>query len=781
MKRVLTIISYWMSALALVGMVACNKVPDNVSPDYDPDSNTVKAQFVLSVSTEGASTKMTAETVQRDGNPFRGMANAHLYTFTIDDKFKGAQGGYYIFNPDADATLKPTRDFNLGTLVAAKEITADNHKRVVQLAVPLDMNSVMIYGKAPKTGTALDAEVGAVEMTLPTASTSLNSASFQLKNRLKDEAAFKGMGILLGTSMTILADAGLVNQTTFGRDTHYAFWWPIDDTSKNTDEYPLNGNNGDKKNSYTFYKGTKTWRELGVAYDKKDKQVPLEEVMGRAYSQLTTISTREGDSSVQELRAGSTSAVLYMLRHLAELIDRTIGAVPTSPEDEIARLLAVEVKTRMGYFFEGTGGSIYFKSMQEILTVAQNFPNATVINEYSGSLTATSNGDFFPDKDNLSGGFPLNLGLPLSAALMTCALNADNKMEFKYLDGVPAYGMGSGSLPITNYRYPAELMYWGNSSIRISDLAQDKVTFPKGIAAWAEDENWTGGWEKNGIVNSTTRTIAMMQQVSYGNALLRSTVKVAAKVHDNRKARTGEADQVIDVENSIEAFKVTGIFVGGVADVVGWDFTRKNNNLPAGITSNNFDKMIYDEVDPTGEHPYYANTKSGDNPIYTLVWDNYHPSMNTQTGQYLGPGTQKDQTDVYVAVEFLNNTGLDLWGELNMIPNQSTFYLVGKIDLQAAVAANNALDDDAEGKVVFPSSKLFHYPPFDGDGNTIQVLRAFMQDYVTKVNFRFEPDALTRAYMTVPDLRANQISLGLSVDVEWKSGLTFEVELGKID
>ena len=51
MKKSLTIISYWMSALALVGLVACNKTPVDPSPDFDPDTNTVKTKFVLSIST----------------------------------------------------------------------------------------------------------------------------------------------------------------------------------------------------------------------------------------------------------------------------------------------------------------------------------------------------------------------------------------------------------------------------------------------------------------------------------------------------------------------------------------------------------------------------------------------------------------------------------------------------------------------------------------------------------------------------------------------------------
>ena len=112
-----------------------------------------------------------------------------------------------------------------------------------------------------------------------------------------------------------------------------------------------------------------------------------------------------------------------------------------------------------------------------------------------------------------------------------------------------------------------------------------------------------------------------------------------------------------------------------------------------------------------------------------------------------------------------------------MIPKQGTFYLVGKIDLKAAIAANEAKE---EGKLQFPDRGLFHYPPFNGDGDTVEFIRVFMQDYMTKVTFKFSETSLQHAYMTVPDLRASQISLGLSVDVQWKAGLDFEVELGKL-
>lgn len=791
MNRHFAINSCWLSALLLLGLTACDKAVDP-NPNVDPDENTVKTKFVLSISTGSQGTKMSADVVQQDGNPFRGMTDAHLLTFSYKDK--GAQGGYYMFQPEAIKAKVATRDYNLGSLVGAREIDDDQkNSRTIELAMPLDVNSVMIYGKATKTGS--DAAQGALENIAWPAlvGSSMDDLSFRLKNRLKSQEAYDGMCNLLAEALTMLVDAELVKSTSgTGVDTRYAFWWPIDDTSKDTANYPLDDtyNNGDEKNGYTYYHSEYVWAALGDIYGNRDKDPdkydalsPLEQILAKAYYELTTIRHRDGDETVQELRAGAASSVLYMLRDLSERMDQSRKGVPVSPHDEMARQLAEEICRRISFFFNGEGGSIRYKRLDTLLMVAsQAFPAAYYdekIDKYRTYLLDTQYGNFLPNQVTLEGGFPVNLGLPQSAALMTCKRNSTTgKMVYEYLPGVPAYGMSADMLPITNYRFPPELMYWGNAGLRVSDMSTDKLVLPRSVSYWAEDENWTSDWVANGVVNSMTRSIAMMQQVSYGTALLRSTVKAASTVKDNRQARTGESDQSIDVLNNPNSFLVTGIFIGGVADVVGWDFIRKNDNLPAGVSSNKFDKMIYDEVD---SYPVYSyDSTYPEKPIYTLVWDNYMPKINADgVIQGDGIGEQKDQVDVYVAVELVNNTGKDLWGELNMIRNGGTFYLVGKLDIKKAIADNSALDEDQQ--LSFPDPKLFHYPPFDADGNTVKVKRIFMQDYMTNVTLRLEQESIKHAYMTIPDLRASQISLGLSVDLKWKAGLNFSVELGKVD
>jgi hypothetical protein len=55
-----------------------------------------------------------------------------------------------------------------------------------------------------------------------------------------------------------------------------------------------------------------------------------------------------------------------------------------------------------------------------------------------------------------------------------------------------------------------------------------------------------------------------------------------------------------------------------------------------------------------------------------------------------------------------------------------------------------------------------------------------MQDYVTSVKFIFGKNSLQHAYVTMPDLRAGQISLGMSVDLKWEAGMDFKVNMGDV-
>ena len=105
------------------------------------------------------------------------------------------------------------------------------------------------------------------------------------------------------------------------------------------------------------------------------------------------------------------------------------------------------------------------------------------------------------------------------------------------------------------------------------------------------------------------------------------------------------------------------------------------------------------------------------------------------------------------------------WGLHNLVRNGATFYLLGKLSIA------NAVND-----IVWPTN--YALPPYDASGATIQEKRIFIQDYMTTANFSIGQNSLQKAYMTVPDLRASHVSVGLSVDIVWSTGLTFNTVLG---
>ena len=95
--------------------------------------------------------------------------------------------------------------------------------------------------------------------------------------------------------------------------------------------------------------------------------------------------------------------------------------------------------------------------------------------------------------------------------------------------------------------------------------------------------------------------------------------------------------------------------------------------------------------------------------------------------------------DIHVALEFQNNSGNAFRGyDGDLIPNGCKFYLVGKLEVD----------------------------------NTKKV---FEQDKITTASFNIK--SLKGAYNVVPDLRLPALELGLSVNLEWSAGESFDVNI----
>ena len=320
------------------------------------------------------------------------------------------------------------------------------------------------------------------------------------------------------------------------------------------------------------------------------------------------------------------------------------------------------------------------------------------------------------DKINTRNEFPRNLNLPDGVAALSW-----NTGESKFAYSAPGtepFNTGN-SINYNKICYPAELSYFVNTKTMVSDKDMSSLNDFPAYTDWIKnsDTDWNGKSFTEGAVKNSTKTVGLKAPVQYSVAVLKSTVKCdAAKLKDNAKqAGKLEADQQITVPT--DGFPVTGILIGGQPASVDWKYE------PA--STETFANTIYDKV-MNGAPMYAKNETSVSNANYTLVFDNKKSDT---------------QSPVYVTLELENNSGMDFYGQDGIIPKDAKFYLVGELD---------------------PTGKT------ESD-------HVFKQDYVTTANFNIKN--LQNAYNCIPDLRTSGINVGLAVDLSWKSGITFDVDL----
>ena len=234
------------------------------------------------------------------------------------------------------------------------------------------------------------------------------------------------------------------------------------------------------------------------------------------------------------------------------------------------------------------------------------------------------------------------------------------------------------------------------------------------------------------MVKNNTLFVALQNPVQYGIACLKSSIKCAStSLKDNaRKIVGSESDNTITVNDN--SFPVTGILIGGQPAGVKWDFEPAST-----IQSRDFKYTIYDK-EMNGGSTFTAKAVATTTlPYnYTLVLDNKDTSSDGAT-----------QSNVNVVIELENNAA-DFYGADGLIPEGSKFYLAGTLDLNAT---NSVKPND---------SKVDH---------------VFVKDHTTVANFTIKD--LKKAYNCIPDLRTSKINVGLAVDLSWKSGITFDVEI----
>ena len=316
-------------------------------------------------------------------------------------------------------------------------------------------------------------------------------------------------------------------------------------------------------------------------------------------------------------------------------------------------------------------------------------------------------------------GYPEDNYLPDGAA--TVKWENNNKFTAQNTSAYTSDAVNVG--PMANYVYPANLWYRANTMIRTDDAAH-------GDLYGSNDNTYTtSSWtdilskyaEDNGSVKVSTRSIALKNPIQYAVGRLDTKVTIANTLYDH-------AGQAVNVKDG--GFPITAILVGNQR-VANWEFKPKD------ATKDGAQYTVYDKTMPD---KMIAST-SGSPVNHTLLLE-----------------TPADQ-DVNVVVELQNNTGNVFRGHNNeLIPAGAKFYMVAQLN---------------------PSATSGVSQPKDGS-----IKNVILQDYVTKANLSINTNdgndhdkGLGAAYNVIPDLRTPALSIGLSVDLTWQTGLTFDVDM----
>ena len=300
------------------------------------------------------------------------------------------------------------------------------------------------------------------------------------------------------------------------------------------------------------------------------------------------------------------------------------------------------------------------------------------------------------------------------------------------LQGFPAsYNLPDGAIAVAY----AEGAFDGNAAHAYGGLepAQiDRYVYPAQLWYYANSQiktstttkeseytgaaNWTailGQYEKD---NSSVNT--KTRSVAIKNPVQYGVARLDVKVKTKENTYLEDNNPVTSanhIDNPLTGWPLTAVLVGGQKHV-GFDFTPG--------TYAGGDGTAYTIYDNTMSSTIYAVTADFSAANSTLVLE-----------------TAANENE-YIALEFENASGKDFYGYDGIVPAGAKFYLVGQL------AADAATETDK---------------------------KVFKQDYTTTARVAIKD--LKNAYTTIPDLRAPSLEIGLSIDLEWQAGHTYNLEL----
>lgn len=806
------------SALAItVGFTACS---EDATVDNEPSVKTntveepkeVNVNFVMNVDYgQPATTRQSAETVQipsATSNTFRGMENATLLPYTV-------AGATFLTEANA-SSITAARKFDMSKLYTSAMVdntgtnnSTSSSRRIIELPVPLQSTLMLVYGKAIKgtsTTEDMDAKEGKIVMNIQE---NASATDFSLVQRLKGE---KVNEYKMAERLTAFMLNRVLHSRVYSRTEQvYTFNATHDLSGIIRAKGKLDWDYGAGNTP-----GALSWSDLGDAYAAYKAgtatldMTPLEESLAEAFYNLTQVAGVSGSSAPYtpgEYRAGSAEAVARTMYDLYMICSNVYNATPTQNAEADAMRLASRIGHQIFGFYgiDGTNKKANLRAIGDAATTTSTIryfiqtqqatgtdPSDPIVGVNDADFS-TSGGKFYGLTDPVLRSFPGCFGLPKGAAQLAyekpsatsipatgsaeavtdgaATPSEVNQFVYHYMNQpfVTEMTTTTPSFDPEHYMYPAELAYFVNSSLLVNNTAlagQSETAFdalfPNGTQNWDDTSKWGAGWTE-GPVLSTTNTIAVKKNINYGVAMLKTTVATSnAALDDNRaQFKPGEPANKINVSG----LRLVGILIGGQDNHVDWQYLPKD---AAHATYVIYDNVLGTFNATAGEYDGIQIPSSGTSAAnYTIVFDNYDKTI----------AAGNKQKSVKFALEFRNDGTQDFWGEDNLIRQGGTFYIKGEM----------SIPDDTSG---IAWDTYYQVPPLwqtDTDtgiptgkkaGDSTQKPRVFIQDHVTEANITLGPNALKHAVVSVPDLRSSQTSLGLSVDLTWSQGLTFNPVIG---
>ena len=327
-------------------------------------------------------------------------------------------------------------------------------------------------------------------------------------------------------------------------------------------------------------------------------------------------------------------------------------------------------------------------------------------------------------KDNLTD-YPANVGLPDGAAALqwngtAFAVHTQTTVE-------------SAITSIDRFAWPAELCYYGNSTILTSGEKVEGSVYLD-AKTWNDVlDHYTNG----SMITSTTKSAAMISPVQYGVARLSVRLK--------KIVVTPFMDANYDIVSFDDTYyPLTAVIVSGQYPV-GFDFCPEtvqpwptDETASKAMTNQMFficDTQVKTKKTATSDGDtsdyYYLSNTADEGCTNTLVWQTY------------------EGKNIKIVLEFENRSGKKFMGYDGIVYPGTKFYLVGEVN---PTTADDGITDENKKRV-------------------------FTQDYTT--TFDVQVESFMKAYNVMPDLLAPRMEIGIKVE-NWETIRPTTVELIKV-